>query len=146
MTTNLVQQLLSGIAEAKRGNTQHALDLFRSAVGAPYLPEAKAWEGYCLARENDAYRQGLALCNAARQSKPGSSDICLALGRIYLLAGHRPSAVKILETGLQLDNNPEISKLLKSIGTRKPPVFPFLHRDSRVNVASGRLLTRMGVR
>ncbi len=146
MSKNIIQQLMAGITEAKRGNTQHALDLFRNAAGAPYLPEAKAWEGYCLARENDAYKQGIALCNAARQSKPGSSDICLALGRIYLLAGLRSSAVRALETGLKIDKNPEIYNLLNSIGTRKPPVFRFLHRDSRVNVTSGRLLARMGVR
>ena len=135
-----------GIEEAKRGNTLLGLELLSSSVNVDNLPEAKAWHGYCLARETKNYKQALSQCSEARQNSPGNSDIYLALGRIYLLAGIRNSAVRALERGLKLDNNREISRLLNSIGIRKPPVFHFLNRNSKVNVASGRLLSKIGIR
>lgn len=140
------EQMADGIDEAKRGNTRLALKLLKGSVDAPYLPEAKAWYGYCLARERNEFRQGISLCNEARQNKPRSSDIYLALGRIYLLAGKRNSTIRALHKGLQLDNNREIYRLLDSIGIRKPPVFRFLDRDSMVNVTSGRLFAMIGLR
>jgi tetratricopeptide (TPR) repeat protein len=141
-----MKKTLDGIEEAKRGNTLVAMQLLRDNLESTSLPEAKAWYGYCLARENRDFRQAISLCNQARQKKPDSSDICLALGRIYLLAGLRHSAVKALQTGLNLDNNQETRKLLNSIGVRKPPVFRFLNRDSKINVASGRLFSKIGLR
>ncbi len=146
MTILNFKQILEGIKETKQGNTLRGLKLLSSSVNVSSFPEAKAWYGYCLARENNKFRQGISLCNEARQKDPCSSDICLALGRIYLLAGIRKSAVSALQIGLRLDDNPEISRLLNSIGTRKPPVFRFLDRNSKVNVASGRLLSKVGIR
>ena len=146
MTTDNINQVLEGIVEAKRGNTSLGLRLLQGSINNPGLPEAKAWHGYCLAREKNAFRQGLTLCEDALQNKPESSDICLALGRIYLLTGLRSSAIRTLQRGLQLDNNREIFKLLDCIGIRKPPVFRFLSRNSTVNVASGRFLSWIGLR
>ncbi len=146
MTISNFKQILEGIKETKLGNTLRGLQLLNSSVNGSSFPEAKAWYGYCLARENNKFRQGISLCNEARQNDPGSSDICLALGRIYLLAGSRKSAVSALQTGLTLDNNPEIYRLLNGIGIRKPPVFSFLERNSKVNAYSGRLLSRVGIR
>lgn len=141
-----INQILEGIEEARRGNTLIGLQLLKSSVRVPNMPEAMAWHGYCLARERKDFRNGISLCNEAKQKDPRSSDIRLALGRTYLLAGIRSSAVKTLQIGLKLDNNLEISRLLNSIGIRKPPVFRFLDRDSRFNVTSGRLFSRIGLR
>lgn len=137
---------LEGIAEAKNGNTLLGLQIFTGAARSTQSPEARAWHGYCLAKEKNAFFQGISLCYEALQTKPGSSDIYLALGRIYLLTGHRASAVKTLQKGLQLDNNREISKLINGIGNRKPPVFRFLNRNSLVNIVSGRLMSKFGLR
>jgi tetratricopeptide (TPR) repeat protein len=135
-----------GIREAKRGNTELGLRLLKNALEPDALPEARAWYGYCLVIEEKNFMRGITLGNEARQAKPKSSEICLALGRIYLLANLRELAVRTLQNGLRLDNNQEIYRLLNSIGIRKQPVFKFLHRSSKVNVASGRLLTRFGFR
>ena len=138
--------ILEGIAEAKRGNTLLGLQLFTGSIATSHLPEAKAWYGYCLAREKNDFSRGISLCNEAIQIKPRSSDIFLALGRIYLLAGVRASAVKTLKQGLKLDNNREIYRLLNCIGIRKPPVFRCLKRSSKVNIVSGSLFSRIGLR
>jgi len=146
MTANTFDQVLEGIEEAKRGNTPLGLQLLQNAAKTPHFPEAKAWHGYCLAREKNLFREGISLCEDALSHKPDSSDIYLALGRIYLLSGHRGSAIRTLQKGLKLDNNRQISRLLESIGMRKPPVFGFLSRRSKFNIASGRLLSWIGMR
>jgi len=146
MTTTKTLQVKTGILEAKQGNTTLGLKLLNGSGDVSDLPEAKAWQGYCLAREKNAFRHGIAMCREALQSKPGSSDIYLALGRIYLVAGLRSAAISTLQKGLEVDKNPEIYRLLNSIGIRKPPVFRFLPRKSKVNVASGRLLAMIGLR
>ncbi len=146
MTANTFDQILEGIEEAKRGNTPLGLQLLQGAAQTPHFPEAKAWHGYCLAREKNLIREGISLCEEALNHKSDSSDIYLALGRIYLLSGHRGSAIRSLQKGLRLDNNRQIYRLLDTIGMRKPPVFSFLARSSKVNVASGKLLSWIGMR
>jgi hypothetical protein len=140
------KMILKGIAEAKSGNTRLGLSIFTKAANSHQLPEAKAWYGYCLARETKDFVRGISLCNEARRDEPGNSDICLALGRIYLLAGHRAPAIKVLNYGLTLEKNREISNLLTCIGTRNEPVLRFLDRKNKINIALGNLLTKMNLR
>lgn len=146
METSKIGMVIKGIAETKNGNTPLGLRIFTNAPNSLLRPEAKAWYGYCLATENNDFTRGISLCSEARQEEPGNSDICLALGRIYLLAGRRASAIKVLKYGLAMEENREISGLLKSIGIRKAPVFRFLNRNNRINIALGGLLSRMDLR
>lgn len=146
METSNIRLVLKGIAETKSGNTPLGLRIFTNTANSLQRPEVKAWYGYCLARENKDFTRGVSLCKEARQEAPESSDICLALGRIYLLAGLRAPAIKVLKHGLTLEKNPEISGLLKCIGIRKAPVFRCLDRNSRINIALGSLLSRMDLR
>ena len=146
MEKMLFNQILEGIEEARCGNTAIGLRLLKDAARLDHLPEAKAWLGYCLARETKDFRRGIALCNEVRQINPENPEIYLAMGRIYLQAGHRPSAVKALHAGLALGKNPEILSLLQSIGMRKLPIFPFMGRKRMVNIATGRLLSKIGIR
>lgn len=138
--------VFKGIEEAKQGNTLLGLRIFSESAADPRLPQAKAWHGYCLAREKNAFRHAIALCHEARQLQPENAEIYLALGRIYLLAGRRITAVKTLQQGLKLGNNRDIDRLLASIGVRKPPVFRLLDRDSRINIVLGRLFSSIGLR
>ena len=146
METSNIGLGLKGIAEAKSGNTPLGLRILTKTANSNQLPEVKAWYGYCLAREKNKFVRGISLCNEARQEDPGNSDICLALGRIYLLAGLRASAVKVLKYGLSLEKNREISELLKCVGIRKTPVLRFLNRNNKVNIALGSLFARMDLR
>jgi tetratricopeptide (TPR) repeat protein len=138
--------VMEGIKEAKRGNTSLGLQLLTDSVANARLPEAKAWQGYCLAIEKNNFQHGISLCHEARQLQPKNSEIYLALGRIYLLAERRAEAVKALLHGLKLDHNREIDRLLESIGMRKPTLFRFLSRNNKINIVSGRLFSRIGLR
>ncbi len=142
----LSQTALSGIHEARQGNTTAGCVLLEEALRETSDPTVQAWYAYCLAREGRNFNQALQLCLSAQQRRSGDSDICLALGRLYLIGKRRRAAISILERGLRIDKNPEIQKLLQSIGMRKPPVFRFLNRDNPLNVASGRLLSHWGLR
>ncbi|MBN1956920.1 MAG: hypothetical protein JW773_01850 [Desulfuromonadales bacterium] len=146
MQASNIGMIFEGITEAKRGNTFLGLQLFGSSMNVSHLPEAKAWYGYCLAVEKNAFAMGIALCHEARKLKPSSADIYLALGRIYLLAGRRGAAIKTFQQGLKLDNSREINSLLKSIGVRQPVVFRFLRRSNKINIFAGSLLSRTGLR
>lgn len=139
-------QILSCIAEVKRGNTPLGLQLLESAVDHPSPPKAKAWYGYCLAREKDEFRNGIALCKEALNMSPREAEIYLALGRIFLLLNRREKAIDTLEQGVKMDHSQDIERLLETLGVRHQPVFPFLKRRNLMNVASGRLLSKIGLR
>jgi tetratricopeptide (TPR) repeat protein len=146
MKTSNIGIVLEGIEEAKSGNTTLGLRILTNAGHSSQLPEAKAWYGYCIAREKNDFARAISLCKEARQIEPENSDIYYALGRIYLLAGLRGTAIKVLKYGLAFENNQEIYVLLKCIGTRKTPVIRFLNRNSRINIVLGSLLTKMNLR
>jgi hypothetical protein len=146
MTVCNVEQIVDGIAEAKRGNTRLGIQLLQDVVETVNLPEAKAWLGYCFAKENNEIIYGIKLCKEILTNNPRSTDVHLALARIYLLADRRLQAINTLEQGLKLAHSQEIHSLLTSIGVRKTPVLRFLCRSNRVNVTSGRFLTWMGLR
>lgn len=146
MATCNIELVVEGIEEAKRGNTMLGLKILQDTARNFNLPEAKAWLGYCMAREKTDVSNGLTMCLDALRNNPKCSEIYLALGRVYILAGKRGKAIEILERGYRIDQSPEIDRLLKSIGIRRAPVFRFLSRDNCLNISSGRLLTRMGLR
>lgn len=146
MTKLTNEQISSCIAEIKRGNTPVGLQLLKSAVDHPSRSKAQAWYGYCLAREKNEYSNGIALCKEALKTNPRESEIYLALGRIYLLLDRREQAIEALKQGIKMDYSPDSERLLESIGVRLRPVFPFLKRRNLLNVTSGRLLSKIGLR
>ena len=139
-------QILSCIAEVKLGNTRLGLQLLESAVDHPNRPKAKAWYGYCLAREKKEYNKAIALCKDALKIDPREGEIYLALGRIYILLNRRKQAIAILKQGLKVDHSQDSERLLETIGVRNQPVFSFLKRRNLLNVTSGRLLSKIRLR
>ena len=142
----LPKNALTGISEARQGNTTKGSVLLEQALKETDDPVVQAWYGYCIAREGRNYSRALQLCLNALRRSPDNADICLALGRLYLCGKSRMAAINVLQKGLRLGGVPEIGNLLESIGVRKRPVFPFLPRNNPLNVASGRVLSRLGWR
>jgi len=108
MSPDHISQLFIGIEEAKRGNTLLGMQLLNGLQeDSPHhlFYEAKAWFSYCLAKKKRDFNQAISACQDAREKKLDSSEICLALGRIYLLAGHRSAAIRVLQHGFDIDNN-----------------------------------------
>ena len=137
---------LLGIASLTSGRTGDALEWFREAVEETGSPIASSYLAYCLARENGTYREAISLCMDALKEEPRASDIFLNLGRIYLLSGHKRSAIRAFQLGLRYGKNTEISAELKRLGQRKIPLFPSLPRTHVINKFMGKLFSQLHLR
>ncbi len=143
---DLSEQIKIGLFEAKRDNTLAALLILERYYDTTRNPEIIAWYGYCLAKERKSVRDGLNCCLKALQLDPRLSSAYLCMGKIYLMAGKKKSAMKAFNRGLTYGQNPALFKELKKLGTRKRPVFPFMDRDNPLNIYSGRLLSKLHLR
>jgi tetratricopeptide (TPR) repeat protein len=128
------------------GETLVALVHFETVNQREPVPAVQSALGYCLAKERRQYRQALALCRTAIGSAPGDPRHYYHLGRIYLLAGQKSTAIAAFRRGLKLQRHQPIIDELRRLGVRKPPVFDSLPRDHLLNRAMGILLTRVGWR
>lgn len=115
MLVSNFETVSKGIEEVQRGNTLLGLQLLTGSVSDSRVLEDKIRHGYCHATQEKNFREGITLCNEAILLQPKSSEIYLALGHIYLLAGRRIAAVKALRRGLPFDNNGQIDRLLSRV-------------------------------
>ncbi|MFO7983866.1 MAG: tetratricopeptide repeat protein [Desulfuromonadales bacterium] len=139
-------QTAEGIREAKAGNTVMALMSLEKAVALQRTPEGCAWLGYCLAKERGAFGKALELCRAALETAPRNPDLYLALGKVYLSAGRKGQALNALRKGLKMGRNDEIIGVLRNLGVRRQPVLSSLPRENPVNIYTGLLLHKLGMR
>ncbi|HEX9777980.1 MAG TPA: tetratricopeptide repeat protein [Geopsychrobacteraceae bacterium] len=146
LAADLQEQIREGVTEARKGNTLLARIHLQAALKKTRKPEVLAWYGYCLAKDKKSFGQAVTLCKEALQSAQNNSDIYLAIGKIYLLAGRKRTAISAFNKGLKMGRNEAIVQQLQHIGLRKTPVLSFLERDNSVNVYLGMLLSRLKLR
>jgi tetratricopeptide (TPR) repeat protein len=128
------------------GEIPSALTLLERALK---LNDNRSWYsflGYCMAKERGQVKKGIELCTLALELEPEHADHYLNLAKIYLLAGNKPEALRVLREGMARGENPGLITLLDAIGTRKPPVLSFLARSNPVNRLLGLLLERLRLR
>ena len=135
-----------GIRALNTGRAGEALDWFAKAVEEEKTPLACAYLAYCRAKEQRKYREAIALCTEALKEEPKNSEIYLSLGRVYLLAGQRKSAIRAFDLGLRYGKNPQIVNELILLGRRKAPPLPFLSRTNPLNRLLGKFLKKLGLR
>ena len=140
------EQVKRGLFEARRDNTTAGLIALEKYAENTENPEILCWYGYSVAKERKAFSRGIDLCLKALYHDSRCSDAYLCMGKIYLLAGRKNSALKAFNRGLTIEQNPALLKELRRFGTRKRPVFPFFNRDNPLNVYTGRLLSRLRIR
>lgn len=102
--------------------------------------------GYCIAKERGQHRQGLELCQKALDREPDHPIHYGNLGKLYLLAGDRLAALRVLREGMAKCGNPELLQQLERLGMRKTPPLAFLPRSNPLNKYLGLLLTKIGMR
>jgi len=144
--TDLQEQAREGVREARKGNTLLASMYLEKAIEETRHPEVLAWYGYCLANDKKQYGPAMDLCKEALGTAPDNPDIYLAVGKIYLLAGRKRSAICAFNKGLKMGRSDAIVKQLDLIGLRKSPVFSFMDRDSFINVYVGLFLSKLKLR
>lgn len=134
----------------KKKKAKSALDTVKQAVAAyPSDPFFLSYLGYLTAQVERRKKEGCTLCENAisLMSKAISEDkeffypiLYLNLGRVYVLGGKKPEAIQAFQDGLRYDaKNENLLSELGALGTRRPPVLPFLDRGNPLNKYLGKL-------
>lgn len=98
-----------------------------------------SYAGYGAARFDGNVKEGLSLCRHAIRLDPTEPDNYLNLARVQMLRRNRRNAIKALRKGLRLKpGHPRLLEFEREIGSRRPPVIPFLSRRNRLNVWLGK--------
>jgi len=147
MTNPESKQLFDkGIQELSEGRTLTALSCFEKALAMEEDPLTGSFFAFCIAKERGEFRKAISLCNAAIKKEPENSFHYLNLGKIYLLKKDKIEAINLFRQGLQYENNQQIVDELNRLGTRNPPIIPFLKRGNIINKYLGMIVSRLKLR
>jgi tetratricopeptide (TPR) repeat protein len=135
-----------GIQELSEGRTLTALSCFEKALAMEEDPLTGSFFAFCIAKERGEFRKAISLCNAAIKKEPENSFHYLNLGKIYLLKKDKIEAINLFRQGLQYENNQQIVDELNRLGTRNPPIIPFLKRGNIINKYLGMIVSRLKLR
>lgn len=102
--------------------------------------------GFCIAKQRGQLTRAFELCRGAIEHDPGNPLHYLYLGKVHLVSGNTYEALQAFRQGMECGGNPELVRMLETIGTRKPPVISFLSRDNLLNKILGIILARFGLR
>ncbi len=127
-------------------NFTKALDHLEKALELHDNPDWHSFAGLCIAMERGDFPVGEHLCLASIEHDQGNPVYYLNLAKVYLTAGKKKEAFDVLREGMARGGNERILALLLQLGTRKPPVFPFLKRSHPLNKFFGKLLHRRALR
>jgi Tfp pilus assembly protein PilF len=139
-----------GLRKLEQGNARDALPLLDAAVSLEHKDNAtgislatyRSYQGLCQCLAGSEMYRGLRSCRQARKADPTSPAIWYNLGRAALILERRAEAHRAFRQGLRIQpGHPGITRALRTMGVRRRPVLGFLHRQSFVNVALGRLRT-----
>jgi tetratricopeptide (TPR) repeat protein len=136
----------SGLKALARGDTLTALGLFEKAVQKEDKPTYCCYLALCIARERGQFQHAVTLCEKAKAREPQNPLHYLNLGKVYLYAGKKDDAIRAFREGLSRGKDQAIIDELNKLGTRKPPLIPFLRRSNPVNRFLGIILKRLGLR
>ena len=135
----------------KRSRKENALILLDEALNHhPDNPFLLSYRGYLEATVNKRFREGIAECAKAivmlQKAIPFGEEffyplLYLNLGMACLSAGKKKEAVEAFQKGLEIDSeHGELLKMMKRLGTRKPPPLPFFSRSHSLNKYLGKLI------
>ena len=140
MVSDGFSELVSqGIQECNRGNTLKALMYLDEASRKESSPLLKSYLAFCIAKERKNYRDAIALGTEAVKEQAGNLVFYRNLAKVYILAGERKKAMKVLRQATKWGRDEQIMRLIKALGIRREPVLSFLSRDNPINVFLGKL-------
>jgi Tetratricopeptide repeat len=114
---------------------------------APGEPRAMSWYGVTLVLVERNTTLGVSLCDAALRPAPNDPELLLNSARVHLALKQRQRAARAITRGLTAwPDHPALLAARDALGTRRPPVIPFLPRDNPLNRLLGRLRHRWATR
>ncbi|MGB4600359.1 MAG: tetratricopeptide repeat protein [Trichlorobacter sp.] len=140
------QEYQRALNELEAGTVLGALARLEVALKLHDDPEWHSFLGFCIAKERGHVSKGLELCQAAIERQPGHPDHYYFLARVQLVAGRKPEAMQTLRHAMAMGMSTQIKQLLQELGTRRPPLISWLHRDNPCNKYLGIVLSRIGLR
>ncbi len=137
-------RLRKSIDQAKAGAFSEAIDLFESKEFNKSDPEAISYYALSIATVDGKLRKAAKLCHEAWKLDRNNPVIYHNLGKIYILAGRKKEALKVLEKGLQKPGGKDagIATLINSMGRRRRPVLSMFPRESRTNKFLGSITAK----
>lgn len=134
-----------GIKYLRDAHPNSALVHFRNAVELNrHNPYYISFVGVSLARAERNWAPALNLCETALGMKRNDAQLYLNLAEVYTSAGRRGEALMILDRALvSLGRDARIQRARRKLGSRRPPVLPFLDRENILNKYLGSLRHRL---
>ena len=135
----------NGLSFLAKDNIPDAFEAFRKAYEsnsntARYI----SYYGLCIALYTEDIETGLELCTRAIRTEFFRSEYYLNLGKAFVKAGKKQSAINTFRKGLRIDKkNEDIKKELEKMGIRAKPIIPFMARSNPINKYIGILFRRI---
>ena len=140
MVSGEFSELVSkGIKESDKGNMLGALMYLEEASRIKRTPLLNSYLAYCIAKERGKRREAIELCIGAVNDDPENLLLYLNLAKVYILAGQKNNALKVLRQATKLGRDEQVMRFIKKLGIRKEPVLQFLHRENPINILLGKL-------
>lgn len=141
MDTHELVQLGNEALESRKFAAAHRY--LHAALEQQRSPENLSLYALALAQYTGNVRGAAALCQEAIKKEPKNPNHFLRLGTIYLVAGRKKEAIRILHLGLRAGRHPAITRMLQALGQREKPVLPFLARGNPLNKYLGKLRSNL---
>jgi Flp pilus assembly protein TadD len=133
-----------GIALLRDGYSVEAVEYLQHAAELEqHNPYYLSFLGVSIARAQRKWEAAAKVCEMALSLKRNEAQLYLNLAEVYVSAGRRDDAIKILDTALKYcSGNAHIKQVRGSLGRRESPVLPFLGRGHFLNCSLGKLRHR----
>jgi tetratricopeptide (TPR) repeat protein len=138
----------AGMALLRQERPRDAVLAFEHALKlSPGQPAYMSYLGLSMALCRVRPKDALDLCRRAVNASVYHPEFFHNLGQVYLMSGNRQRAREVFLKGLELDRRDHALRgEIIAMGVRRPPLIPFLPRNSRINVTLGRTLKRLKIR
>jgi tetratricopeptide (TPR) repeat protein len=135
----------AGMAAFYRGDAASAHAAFERAHRRdPRDPRYMSWYGLTLVVVARDSNLGVVLCDQALRGAGSDPDLLLNQARVHLALNQRERTVRALQRGLELwPDHAGLQHARDTLGWRRSPVLPFLHRNNPLNTWLGRLRHRV---
>jgi hypothetical protein len=109
----------------------------------PRDPRYMSWYGLTLVLVERNWNLGVSLCDQALRVSGPDPELLLNQARTHLALNQRERTIRAIDRGLELwPGHPALSAAREAVGSRRPPVIPFLSRRNPINVLLGELRHR----
>jgi tetratricopeptide (TPR) repeat protein len=130
-----------GLQRYREGDAVAAHALFeRAHRRAPFDARLMSWYGLTLVMVERNSNLGMLFCDQSLRMAGPDAELLLNQARAHLALGQRDRAVRSVIRGLATAPlDPALRAAQTSMGWRRKPVLPFLHRNNPINRWLGKL-------